>query len=458
MLDNLRRSLGRAGGAGAARFALGSGGVSPWASFLLVAFAFSGGPLMGALAGLAPSRDDIARIHFYRQALADLGRALARPAWLLAQLLQLALMATDAIVRALYRQFVSKRHLLEWTTAAAAEAAATTDLRVLVRKHWRRAGRGGRALARRSWRAARPTRRGDAALPRLGDVAAVDVVGEPAAADARGARALAATTAPAARRRPRHLAPVRALRRRRGPHLPPDNLQVVPRDMVAHRTSPTNIGLYLLATACAQRFGWIGVDELIERIEATLATLATLPRHRGHFFNWYDTRSAEALTPQYVSTVDSGNLCTHLLALANACDEMRAAPPDARAATAGVVDAARLAREAIPAPAPGRQMRLPSAGVFSRRSTRVLAATEDPAAASLPHRERFASLGSDASALVRAAHEFAALVGEATTSDLDARGRRWSSRRSRATAATSRWAMPVRTWPRGGSRGSRTPR
>jgi cyclic beta-1,2-glucan synthetase len=57
-------------------------------------------------------------------------------------------------------------------------------------------------------------------------------------------------------------------------HLPPDNLQVVPSDMVAHRTSPTNIGLYLLATACAQRFGWIGTVEMIERVEATLATLA----------------------------------------------------------------------------------------------------------------------------------------------------------------------------------------
>ena len=136
MLDNLRRSLVAPASLVLLAFALATGGVSPWASFLLVAFAFSGGPLMGALAGLSPSRDDIARLHFYRQAFADLGRALASAAWLLAQLLQLALMSTDAIVRALYRQFVSKRHLLEWRTAAAAEAAATTDLRVLVRKHW----------------------------------------------------------------------------------------------------------------------------------------------------------------------------------------------------------------------------------------------------------------------------------------------------------------------------------
>ena len=72
-------------------------------------------------------------------------------------------------------------------------------------------------------------------------------------------------------------------------HLPPDNLQTAPHDMVAHRTSPTNIGLYLLSVACARQFGWIGTQELLARLEATLATLGTLQRHRGHFLNWYDT-------------------------------------------------------------------------------------------------------------------------------------------------------------------------
>ncbi|HSC64744.1 MAG TPA: carbohydrate-binding protein, partial [Caldimonas sp.] len=83
MLDNLRRSLVAPASLVLLAFALATGGVSPWASFVLVAFAFSGGPLMGALAGLAPSRDDVARVHFYRQALADLARALASAAWLL---------------------------------------------------------------------------------------------------------------------------------------------------------------------------------------------------------------------------------------------------------------------------------------------------------------------------------------------------------------------------------------
>ena len=98
--------------------------------------------------------------------------------------------------------------------------------------------------------------------------------------------------------------------------------------MLAHRTSPTNIGLYLLSVACARQFGWIGTMELLARLEATLATLATLQRHRGHLVNWYDTASGAPLLPMYVSTVDSGNFCGHLLALAQACLELAKAPFD----------------------------------------------------------------------------------------------------------------------------------
>ena len=103
-------------------------------------------------------------------------------------------------------------------------------------------------------------------------------------------------------------------------HLPPDNVQTVPSTMVAERTSPTNMGLYLLAVACARSFGWIDTAQLLSRCEATLDTLDTLERHRGHFLNWYDTRTLQILKPAYVSTVDSGILCGHLLALAGACD------------------------------------------------------------------------------------------------------------------------------------------
>src|SRR4051794_17848922 len=81
-----------------------------------------------------------------------------------------------------------------------------------------------------------------------------------------------------------------------------------PAPAVASRTSPTNLGLYLLASATARDFGWLGTLELLDRLEPTLATMERLPRVRGHYLNWYDTRTLERLEPQYVSTVDSGNL------------------------------------------------------------------------------------------------------------------------------------------------------
>ena len=103
--------------------------------------------------------------------------------------------------------------------------------------------------------------------------------------------------------------------------LPPDNFQQDPHDLIASRTSPTNIGLLLLSTLAARDFGFIGTLEAIERIELTCMTLERLQRYRGHFLNWYDTRSLEPLEPQYVSTVDSGNLAGHLIAVAEGCRE-----------------------------------------------------------------------------------------------------------------------------------------
>ena len=97
--------------------------------------------------------------------------------------------------------------------------------------------------------------------------------------------------------------------------LPPDNVQHRPQTKVAHRTSPTNIGLSLLANLAAHDFGYLTRRELLARTTATLATLDKLPRHRGHFFNWYDTQTLAPLLPEYVSTVDSGNLAGHLLTL-----------------------------------------------------------------------------------------------------------------------------------------------
>jgi cellobiose phosphorylase len=97
--------------------------------------------------------------------------------------------------------------------------------------------------------------------------------------------------------------------------LPPDNYQEHPVAVVAHRTSPTNMGLALLANLSAYDFGYIPAGPLIERTANALATMAALTRHEGHFYNWYDTQSLQPLAPLYVSSVDSGNLAGHLLTL-----------------------------------------------------------------------------------------------------------------------------------------------
>jgi cyclic beta-1,2-glucan synthetase len=97
--------------------------------------------------------------------------------------------------------------------------------------------------------------------------------------------------------------------------LPPDNYQEDPKNEVAHRTSPTNIGLYLLSCVAAHDFGFITFPALIERLEKTFGTLETLERHRGHFYNWYDTEKLQPLQPMYVSTVDSGNLAACFVVL-----------------------------------------------------------------------------------------------------------------------------------------------
>jgi cyclic beta-1,2-glucan synthetase len=97
--------------------------------------------------------------------------------------------------------------------------------------------------------------------------------------------------------------------------LPPDNYQEQPVAMIAHRTSPTNMGLSLLSALAAADFGYISGGELLARCSRTLLSMAGLQRYQGHFFNWYDTRSCQPLPPRYVSAVDSGNLVGHLLTL-----------------------------------------------------------------------------------------------------------------------------------------------
>jgi len=95
--------------------------------------------------------------------------------------------------------------------------------------------------------------------------------------------------------------------------LPPDNFQEMPAPTIASRTSPTNMGLALLANLAARDFGYLSVGGLIRRTQNAFATMQRLERYRGHFYNWYETRALKPLLPLYVSSVDSGNLAGHLL-------------------------------------------------------------------------------------------------------------------------------------------------
>ncbi len=128
--------------------------------------------------------------------------------------------------------------------------------------------------------------------------------------------------------------------------LPADNFQEAP-DRIAHRTSPTNIGMGLLSTLAAHDLGLIPTGELTERIDATLTTMEGLERIEGHLFNWYDTVSLAPLPPRYVSTVDSGNLAGALIALSEGLRLLaREGPPQEGGAAGPSVRLQSLARRA----------------------------------------------------------------------------------------------------------------
>jgi len=118
----------------------------------------------------------------------------------------------------------------------------------------------------------------------------------------------------------------------------PDNYQEDRDELIAHRTSPTNIGLQLLSTLAAHDFGYLSTAGVIDRLEPTFGTLVRTQRYRGHFYNWYDTRTLVPLAPTYISTVDSGNFAGYLLTLTRHGDDdpiLTVASPPAAARFAG---------------------------------------------------------------------------------------------------------------------------
>ena len=257
-------------------------------------------------------------------------------------------MALDAIIRVAYRRIRSHRLLLEWETAADA--------------HRRARSREGQFILSRLWIPAAcvllfvgAASRGTAAMVAadpfllLGALfpVAVMVINRPAKSwrggtltsdDRRFLRTVARRT-------------WRYFDDFVGPQtswLPPDNVQETPTREIFMRTSPTNIGLSMLAAVAANDFGYITIDNLVERNLRTLETLSRLERFEGHLFNWYDLSTLEPLRPRYVSAVDSGNLLASLWTFQTSCDELAARPLLDESALRGIADTLSVLRQIAP--------------------------------------------------------------------------------------------------------------
>ena len=321
MFDNLRRTLVVPASLALLVWVVFTDAIPLSKAVAMVIAAVLVGPLLGALSDLVPSRRGIVLRHFFHVGMAALWRSFGASAWQFTQLFSKAVLLSDAIARALWRMAISRKHLLQWTTAAQAQAAAKYTLGAFLRKQaftslacvalgvlaliYSPHPQAGAALFA-LWALA-PVFAWWASLPaRLAKAQRLDA----------DERAYLSGIAHDTWRFFEHcITP-------QDNHLPPDNLQVDTQPTIAHRTSPTNIGLYLLAVTCARQFGWVSTADVVARLQATLGTMERMAKHDGHLYNWYQTETLEVLQPAYVSTVDSGNLAGHLLATCGACHSL----------------------------------------------------------------------------------------------------------------------------------------
>ncbi len=344
MFDNLRRSLLPP----MALLALLAGWLLPmplaleWTTFVLAALAT---PAVLPVADAIVPRSAATSTRAHLRALrGEVGLASAQVALSISFLAFDAWMMSDAILRTLYRVWVGRRRLLQWVTAAQSKFQRPLD----VRGFYRRMAGGvviacaagvGVVAGGGAWAVALPFVALWGAAPALARWTSLPLA---SATDA----GLTADDAQRLRRIARRTwGYFEAFVRPEDHMLPPDNFQEDPAPVVAHRTSPTNVGLYLLSQLAARDLGWMGALDTVERWERTIATMETMERFRGHFFNWYDTRDLRPLEPLYVSSVDSGNLAGHLIALANGCRELASQPLVHPEWAAGIADAVGLIRE-----------------------------------------------------------------------------------------------------------------
>ena len=244
----------------------------------------------------------------------------------------------DAITRSLYRLFVSRKNLLEWTTAAQSQTNSKSGILASLNLMLASVAIGFFAIAAAEFRTDNlwVTISPFAIAWVLAPLAAYRMSLSPKLEDALEAS-------------PEDRKSLRLIARRTWKYfesfvtatdsmLPPDNFQEIPKPTVAHRTSPTNIGLYLLSIASAREFGWIGLKAAVEKLEVTLATTKSLEKYRGHLYNWYDTTTLAPLEPKYVSTVDSGNLAGHLITLSRCLTYWTGSSLDSAACMDGIGD------------------------------------------------------------------------------------------------------------------------
>jgi cyclic beta-1,2-glucan synthetase len=348
MLDNLRRTLS----APAAYLTLMLGWTLPagaplvWTKLVLLCLAVPA--LVPVSTEIIPQRPGGSKRAYLRGLGSSLVLAGAQIALGLTLLAHQAWLMADAVVRTLLRLAVTRRRMLEWVSAAQVKSTSRRDL---GRTYWEMSG--GLALAFVA---------GLIAAFSSGEVRAV-------AATLVGLWCLSPAVAlwisrPAATRPPEQLSAderqrILASARRswrffetfvtaEDNALPPDNFQDDPRPVVAHRTSPTNMGVYLLSTVAARDLGWIGTLDAMDRLGATLTTMSDLERYRGNLYNWYDTRTLKPLEPRYVSSVDSGNLAGHLSVLAVAARERVGRPIVGVEVQRGIDAALLLLRDALP--------------------------------------------------------------------------------------------------------------
>jgi len=344
MLDNLRRTFSAPAAVAClvAGWMLSVPMALTWTGFILATIGLP--TFIPVVNAMASRRPGVPLQRYMRTLGGDIRTAFTLWGLIITFLAHQAWLMGDAVLRTLYRLFVSRRHLLEWVPAAQASLGLGRDLGSFYRRMFGAVLIGVAAFLlsllseSRSSAVALPFAllwSLSPAIARWSSLSPLDT-GEPPVlpADAEALRLVARRTW---RFFESFVTPADNM-------LPPDNFQEDPKPVLAHRTSPTNIGLYLLSTVSARDFGWIGTLDAIERMEATFETMDRLKRFRGHFFNWYDTQDLRPLDPAYISSVDSGNLAGHLIALANACREWRErAVADARIA-GGIGDALELAR------------------------------------------------------------------------------------------------------------------